>query len=79
MAPSIRSLGAIAVLCLGLLSPLISQPVVAARLSPSDRKKQVEQMKEYAIEHGIVSITASDADYSCSASKRCKLGCCGSV
>lgn len=77
MAPSIRSLGRIAVLCLGLLSPLITQPVFA--LSPPDRKKQLEQLKDYAIMSGIVSISASDDDYTCSASKKCKLGCCGAV
>ncbi|EEP82318.1 conserved hypothetical protein [Uncinocarpus reesii 1704] len=74
MAQLIRKLGSVALLYFSLM-PL--RPVFA--LNTPEKKEQFRQMKEFALWNGTVFTTAGNDDYTCSASKPCKLGCCGSV
>ncbi|PGG98287.1 hypothetical protein AJ79_08924 [Helicocarpus griseus UAMH5409] len=75
MFPLTASFGGIVALCLGLLPSLFIQHVLS--LQQAQLVQQSEQLRNFAILNGILA--ADDKDYTCSASKKCKLGCCGSV
>ncbi|KAL1957767.1 hypothetical protein VTO42DRAFT_5485 [Malbranchea cinnamomea] len=69
------SLGGMAALCLGLLPSLLTQSASGTGLS---KRSQQEQLRAFAIQANILDADEED-DYICSETKKCPLGCCGSV
>ncbi|KAK2746818.1 hypothetical protein FQN57_002860 [Myotisia sp. PD_48] len=70
MFSSTGSCARLAILCLGLVLGVLA-------IQPHEQEQQTEQLRTFAILSGIPA--AEEDDYTCSESKPCALGCCGSV
>lgn len=72
------SVGSIAILALVAVADLA---IAATNDTQSDatNRARYRQMLAADKEGGFVSIAAADPDYTCSKTKKCEKGCCGSM
>lgn len=72
------SVGSIAILAMVAVADLA---IAATNDTQSDAKNRARyrQMLAADKEGGLVSIAAADPDYTCSKTKKCEKGCCGSM
>jgi hypothetical protein len=75
MRPTLLPSGALTVFCVVLVSELFVGTTSA--IEPSRLRQHAQDLRNFALENNVQAV--NDDDYTCSASRPCALGRCGSV